>query len=186
MTSFIVLMFHKPKAVVVSRKDERGRKTVYDLLPSWVRDEGWIPVGRLDRDSRGLLLFVNDPSLVEPVGAPGAHLKTYEVWIRGRLTDQHLELIRKGIDSPVGTLTCRSLEILGSAGPKQHVRVVLDEGKNRHLRRMFGALRDEKHHTPLKVLDLKRVQFGSVKLDVASGQWRGLTDEEAGALIGSL
>lgn len=178
-----ILMFHKPKAVVVSRKDELGRKTIYDVLPNWVREDDWVPVGRLDRDSRGLLLLVNDSSLVESLGAPGNHLKTYEVWIRGRLTDHHLEQIRKGLPSPVGTLTCKSIEVIGKAGPKQHVRVALDEGKNRHLRRMFGALHDQAHHTPLKVLELKRTAFGSIKLDVPSGGWRFLTDGEIRSLM---
>lgn len=177
-----ILMFHKPKSVVVSRVDERGRKTIYDVLPVWVRDDGWVPVGRLDRDSRGLLLLVKDRSLVELLGAPGRHLKTYEVWVRGRLTDRHLELIRNGVPSPVGVLTCKSIEIIGKAGPKQQVRVVLDEGKNRHLRRMFGALQDEVYHTPLKVLELKRTGFGDINLDVSSSNWRFLTDNEIRSL----
>jgi len=173
-----ILMFHKPKGVVVSRSDELGRKTVYDALPEWVRTEGWIPVGRLDRDTRGLLLFVQDRSLVDPLTSPGSVSKTYEVWLRGRLTPSHIREIRAGVDSPVGTLRCQSVTTLGAAGPKQRVQVVLDEGKNRHIRRMFGALKDQVHGTPLKVSDLKRIQFGPISLDLPSGQWRFLTEAE--------
>ncbi|HET6267554.1 MAG TPA: pseudouridine synthase [Acidobacteriota bacterium] len=178
-----VLLFHKPKGVVVSRSDELGRKTVYDALPDWVQTEGWVPVGRLDRDTRGLLLFVQDRSLVDPLTSPGSVPKTYEVWLRGRLTPSHIREIRRGVDSPVGILRCQNVTPLGTAGPKQRVQVVLDEGKNRHIRRMFGTLKDEVHGTPLKVLDLKRIQFGPVSLDVPSGAWRFLTDAEVEELL---
>ena len=79
-----VFLFHKPKGAVVTRRDERGRRTVYDLLPAWVLRDGWVPVGRLDLDSRGLLLFVRDGALVEAFTRPGGLLKTYEAWVRGR------------------------------------------------------------------------------------------------------
>lgn len=103
--------------------------------------------------------------------------------MRGRLTETHLQAIKKGISSPVGLLNCLTAEILGIYGPKTHLRVVVDEGKNRHLRRLFGALKDELHHTPLKVLDLKRVKFASLSLDLISGQWRFLSNEETLALL---
>jgi 23S rRNA pseudouridine2605 synthase len=178
-----ILLLHKPKGVVVSRSDELGRKTVYDILPDWLRTEGWVPVGRLDRDTRGLLLFVQDRSLVDPLTSPGSVPKIYEVWLRGRLTPSHIREIRRGVDSPVGILRCQNVTPLGATGPKQRVRVVLDEGKNRHIRRMFGALKDEIHGTPLKVLDLKRIQFGPIVLDLQSGQWRLLTEQEVKKLL---
>jgi 23S rRNA pseudouridine2605 synthase len=76
------------------------------------------------------------------------------------------------------------VKVLGYAGPKTRLMVELTEGKNRHIRRVFGALQDPQSHTPLKVLDLKRIQIGSVKLDIPSSQWRFLTHEEENALIG--
>ncbi len=181
----MILLFHKPKSVIVSTSDEQGRKTVYDLLPQWVRDEGWVPVGRLDRDTRGLLLLVKDPSFVEKLGQPGQFEKTYEVWVRGHVQPHHLESISQGIESPVGTLTCDRVSIEGYVGPKTRLHVVLKEGKNRHIRRMFGALHDDAFGTPLKVIDLKRIQFGPVKLDVPSAQWRLLTPEELSSLTQS-
>lgn len=174
-----VLLFHKPKGLLVTTRDERGRRTVYDRLPAWVWEEGYVPVGRLDRYSRGLLLLVRDRSLVEKLGAPGRHAKTYEVWVRGRVTPEHLEAARRGIESPVGLLRLASAEVLKTAGPKTLLRVVLKEGKNRHLRRLFGAMKDPLHHTPLKVVDLKRTGYGPLRLNLPSGAWRFLGVEEA-------
>lgn len=178
-----ILAYHKPRAVVVTRSDERGRKTVYDMLPDWVLKDGWVPVGRLDRDSRGLLLFVREGGLVQRLGAPGAFQKMYEVCIRGHVTAEHVRQFREGVPSPVGELRCVEVEILRTVGAKTILRVVLDEGKNRHIRRMFGALKDPLLGTPLKVLELKRTAFGSLKLDLLSGQWRFLTPQESEALL---
>ena len=135
-------------------------------------------MGRLDRDSRGLLLFVKDPSWVERLTQPGSFEKVYEVWVRGHVQPHHLEKISQGIESPLGLLTCERVSIEGYVGPKTRLHVVLTEGKNRQIRRIFGALHDDVFGTPLKVLDLKRIQFGPVKLDVPSGHWRMLSDSE--------
>ena len=178
-----ILLFHKPKAVVVSRSDEHDRKTVYDMLPRWAWKEGWIPVGRLDRGTRGLLLFVREQELVETLSRPGNLVKTYEVWIRGRVTLNDLQTISSGVASPVGMLRCIRANVVKMLGPKTQLQVTLDEGKNRHIRRMFGALRDPLHRTPLKVLDLKRVQFGTISLDIPSGQWRFLSEKETDELL---
>ena len=175
-------MFHKPGSVVVTRSDELGRKTVYDVLPGWAAAEGWLPVGRLDRDSRGLLLMVQDRSLVEALGAAGNYRKTYVVTVRGNVTDAHLRRIQQGVTSPAGILRCAEASVLRAAGARTLLRVVLDEGKNRHIRRMFGALKDPLHGTALKVLELKRVGFGPLILDIPSGHWRFLTADEIRAL----
>lgn len=176
-------MFHKPRAVVVTRRDERGRKTVYDLLPHWVSDENWAAVGRLDRDTRGLLLLVDDPSLVERLAAPGRFTKVYETWIRGRINASQLQNLKSGIASPVGVLRCKDAVVIRTLGPRTELRVSLEEGKNRHIRRMFGALRDSVHNTPLKVVDLKRIEFGPIILDVPSGAWRLLSEKETAMLL---
>ena len=168
---------------MVTRKDERGRKTIYDLLPSWVLHDGWVPVGRLDRDSRGLLLLVNDSTLVERLGAPGAYEKMYEILVRGHVKEEHLQKMRTGIESPVGLLQCKEARIVGYIGPKTRLEIVLTEGKNRHIRRMLGALHDPVHRTPLKVVELKRVKFGALELDVPSGQHRFLTAAEEKQLL---
>ncbi|PWT93900.1 MAG: rRNA pseudouridine synthase [Acidobacteria bacterium] len=180
-----ILVFHKPRGVIVTRIDEQGRKTMYDVLPNWVRKEKWLPVGRLDQDSRGMLLMVEDAKLIEILGAPGKLEKTYEVWVRGHVNETHLVSIREGIRSPVGILHCKAIKVFGFVGPKTRLHVVLTEGKNRHIRRMFGALNDPKYGTPLKVLDLKRIQIGPIQLDVPSGHWRFLSEQETHMLLQS-
>jgi 23S rRNA pseudouridine2605 synthase len=171
-------MFHKPKNIVVTRHDELGRKTVYDVLPDWVRNERWLPVGRLDRDSRGLLLFVQDGSLVDKLTKPDNIAKIYDVWVRGHVNDDHVQAMKAGVETAIGVLKCAEVDILGIVGPKTHLRVKLFEGKNRQIRRIFGALQDAEKKTPLKVLELKRTHFGPLELDVPSGLWRFLQPDE--------
>ncbi len=173
-----LLILNKPKGYVVTRSDEKGRKTVYDLLPDWAYAEGWMPVGRLDLDSKGLLLFTQDRKLADRLTRPGSCHKVYEVWVRGHVNQDHIGQLIKGIKDKDELLKAVRVEIQGGAGPKTRLEVELDEGKNRHIRRMFGALKDPKFGTPLKVLELKRVQIGGLKLDVESGKWRFLDPEE--------
>jgi len=177
-------MLHKPKGYVVTRRDELGRKTVYDLLPDWALKDGWVPAGRLDLDSKGLLLFSKGGGDVDALTRPGRLEKTYEVWVRGKVTPEHIAQALAGVDTPEGPCRAKSVELLGGAGPKTRLKVVLDEGKNRHIRRLFGALQDPKFQTPLKVLELKRTAVGDLALDVPSGKWRFLTPEESSRILG--
>jgi 23S rRNA pseudouridine2605 synthase len=172
------ILFHKPKGYIVSRKDEKGRKTVYQRLPSFVLQEGWVPIGRLDRDSRGLLLFTRDGMWVDLLTEPGRCEKTYEVIIRGRISEEDVGRALVGVLTTIGTLKVQSITTKREIGPKTHLVVCLREGKNRHLRRLFHALKDPKYHTPLKVLDLKRITVGSMDLDVPVGEWRFSTPAE--------
>ncbi len=177
-----VILFHKPRGQIVSLRDERGRRTVYDALPDWVRRQGMRAVGRLDQDSRGLLLLTDDGHLAERLLRPGAHDKTYEVWVRGRVTEQHRDQLLRGVKTALGVMRAGAVELRGGAGPKSRLLVTLNEGKNRQIRRMLGALVDPQRGTPLKVLELKRVAFGPLRLDVPSGQWRELTPAEIASL----
>jgi len=171
-------MFHKPKGVVVTRSDNLGRRTVYDCLPSWVRSGGWMPVGRLDSDTRGLLLLTTDGKLLERLTRPGECVKAYEAWVRGKVTADHVRRILSGVSSRGETLRAVRVELRGGIGPKSRVLVLLDEGRNRHIRRMFGELRDPGLGTALKVMDLKRIRFGLLKLDIPSGHWRFAEETE--------
>jgi 23S rRNA pseudouridine2605 synthase len=184
--SNILLALNKPKGYVVTRSDELGRKTVYELLPDWAFDGGWMPVGRLDLESKGLLLFTTDGKTGEALTRPGNCTKIYEIWVRGHVTQEHLDMVLKGVDTPEGQLKAKRVEIKGGAGPKTRVKVEIDEGKNRHIRRLFGALKDPKFGTPLKVVELKRVNIGGLKLDLEAGKWRYLTREEEKMLTGHL
>ncbi len=181
-----LLALNKPKGYVVTRSDERGRKTVYDLLPDWVYDDGWMPIGRLDLESKGLLLFTKDGKVGNALTKPGNCMKVYEIWVRGHVTDEHIAMAKKGVESKHGLLKALVVEKLGTGGAKTKLKIVIDEGKNRHIRRLFGAMSDPKFGTPLKVLELKRVSIGSFKLDIESSKWRYLSVEEERMLIGNL
>jgi 23S rRNA pseudouridine2605 synthase len=172
------ILFHKPKGFVVTRTDEQGKPTVYDRLPEWVLADGWLPVGRLDADSRGLLLFTRDGKTVEKLTRPGACLKTYEIWVRGSVTEEHVRRMLEGVLSRGELLKAAAVELKGGAGPKSRLAVRLEEGKNRQIRRMMGELKDPERGTPLKVTDLKRTGFGPLVLDIPSGEWRWIREEE--------
>ncbi|HQS65830.1 MAG TPA: pseudouridine synthase [Sulfuricurvum sp.] len=178
-----LLVLNKPKGYVVTRSDELGRKTVYDLLPDWVFNDGWMPIGRLDLESKGLLLFTTNGKIGDALTKPGNCLKVYEIWVRGHVTDEHIAEAKKGVESPQGLLKALEVEKISKGGAKTKLKVVIDEGKNRHIRRLFGALKDPKFGTPLKVLNLTRISIGSFKLDIEGGQWRYLTLEEERMLI---
>ena len=181
-----LLALNKPKGYVVTRSDELGRKTVYDLLPDWVFDDGWMPIGRLDLESKGLLLFTTDGQVGNALTKPGNCIKVYEIWVRGHVTDEHIAEAKRGVESKHGLLKALVVEKIGMGGAKTKLRIVIDEGKNRHIRRLFGALRDPKFGTPLKVLELKRISIGSFKLNIESAKWRYLSLEEESMLINNL
>ena len=181
-----LLALNKPKGYVVTRSDELGRKTVYDLLPDWVFDDGWMPIGRLDLESKGLLLFTTNGKIGDVLTKPGGCIKVYEIWVRGHVTDEHIATAMRGVESPHGLLKALNVEKVGMGGAKTKLRVELNEGKNRHIRRLFGALKDPKFGTPLKVLELKRISIGSFNLDLESGKYRYLSLEEERMLINNL
>ena len=181
-----LLALNKPKGYVVTRSDELGRKTVYDLLPDWAFDEGWMPIGRLDLESKGLLLFTTDGKIGNLLTKPKGCMKVYEIWVRGYATDEHIAEAKRGVESKYGLLKALVVEKIGKGGAKTKLKIVIDEGKNRHIRRLFGAMRDPKFGTPLKVLELKRVSIGSFELNIESGQWRYLSVEEERLLINNV
>ncbi len=181
-----LLALNKPKGYLVTRSDDLGRKTVYDLLPPWAYTDGWMPIGRLDLDSKGLLLFTTNSKINHALTTPKNCIKVYEIWVRGHVSDEHIAQALKGVQTPEGLLKALKVEKVGMGGAKTKLRVIIDEGKNRHIRRLFGALKDQKFETPLKVLELKRISIGSFKLDIESGQWRYLSAEEERMLIQNL
>ena len=181
-----LIALNKPKGYVVTRSDELGRKTVYDLLPDWMFDDEWMPIGRLDLESKGLLLFTRDGKVGDTLTRPGSCLKVYEIWVRGFVTDEHIKEAIKGVDSKFGLLKALKVEKVGMGGAKTRLKVIINEGKNRHIRRMFGAMKDPKFGTPLKVLELKRISIGKLDLDLESGKWRHLSLDEEKILLKNL
>lgn len=181
-----LLALNKPKGYLVTRSDDLGRKTVYDLLPEWAFTEGWMPIGRLDLESKGLLLFTTNSKINHALTTPKNCIKVYEIWVRGHVSDEHIVEALKGVPSPQGLLKALEVKKLSTGGAKTKLKVIIDEGKNRHIRRLFGALKDPKFGTPLKVLELSRISIGSFKLDLEIGQWRYLSVEEEKRLIKNL
>jgi 23S rRNA pseudouridine2605 synthase len=150
----IYLAMHKPAGYVTTRSDELGRKTVYDLLPSDLKGAWLFPVGRLDKDSEGLLLMTNDGEWSDLLTDPEFHVeKIYRVKLDGKPLEADLERFRGGI----GLDGSRTLPATVEAEGKGWYRVGLTEGRNRQIRRMFHAL-------GYKVKRLVRVSVGPLDL----------------------
>ena len=181
-----LFVLNKPKGYMVTRSDELGRKTVYNLLPDFIFNDGWMPIGRLDLESRGLLLFTTDGKIGNVLTKPGNCMKIYEIWVRGHVTDEHIAEALKGVESKHGLLKALVVEKIGMGGAKTKLKIIIDEGKNRHIRRLFGAMKDPKFGTPLKVLSLNRISIGSFKLNIEIGKWRYLSVEEERILLKNL
>ena len=171
------LMLNKPRGTVTTANDERGRDTVYALFA----DAGlpWIaPVGRLDKASEGLLLFSNDSEWAARISAPESQLeKTYHVQV-DRLPDADLlARIQAGVRDDGEWLAARSVMELRRGEKNAWLEVVLDEGRNRQIRRLLAAL-------DVSVLRLIRVAIGPLQLgNLAKGQWRELDAEEVRAVM---
>jgi 23S rRNA pseudouridine2605 synthase len=168
----IYLALNKPRGIVTTASDERGRDTVYSLLRA---DLPWVaPVGRLDKASEGLLLLTNDSTWAARVTAPETHLdKTYHVQI-GKLADATLlETLKNGIRTKEGDpLRVKAASLLRQGERNSWLKIILDEGKNRHIRRMFETL-------GIEVLRLVRIAIGPLALgDLPQGAVRPLTTDE--------
>ena len=172
----IYLILNKPRGVVTTASDEKGRETVYAYL-----DKGlpWVaPVGRLDKASEGLLLFTNDSEWAAGVLAPETHLdKTYHVQI-GAVADAALiQALTRGVKTSEGSfLRAKHARILRGGEKNTWLEIVLDEGRNRHIRRMLAQLE-------IDVLRLLRVSIGPLGLgELAKGASRRLTEAEKQSL----
>jgi len=170
------LMLNKPRGLVTTAADEKGRPTVYSKVGG---DLPWLaPVGRLDKASEGMLLLTNDSEWAARVLAPATHLeKTYHVQI-DRVADAGLlDSLVRGVKTEEGSvLRAGRVRILRSGERNSWLEMVLDEGKNRHIRRIFEAL-------GIAVLRLVRVAIGNLQLgELPKGQCRQLTREEIRAL----
>jgi pseudouridine synthase len=169
------LCLNKPKGYLTSFGDPRGRRTVYDLLgdvPAWVA-----PVGRLDRDTSGLLLLTNDTDLAERVLNPERGVvKRYRVTTKARVGEAELARLCAGVRLDDGPTRPAEARLVGHRGPTSVVELALHEGRKRQVRRMFVAV-----GRPVK--ELRRVAVGPVELgELPSGRWRALTASELRAL----
>ena len=142
-----------------------------------------MPIGRLDLESKGPLMFTIDGHIGNALTKPGGCIKIYDIWVRGHVDEEHISQVLKGVQSKGELLKALSVEKIGTGGAKTKLRVQIDEGKNRHIRRLFGELKDKKFGTSLKVLELTRIGVGGFKLDIESGKWRFLSVDEERVLI---
>jgi 23S rRNA pseudouridine2605 synthase len=172
----LYLMLNKPRGTVTTASDEKGRDTVYSLLS---QDLQWLaPVGRLDKASEGLLLLTNDSEWAARITDPATHLdKTYQVQINVVAHQPLIEALLRGIETEEGETLRAKRAILLRAGEKNSwIELVLDEGKNRQIRRMFEAF-------GIEVLRLIRIAIGPLQLgDLSKAKHRPLRPDEKACL----
>jgi pseudouridine synthase len=169
-----LLAMHKPRGYVTTRSDPEGRPTVYELLPPDAA--GLQAVGRLDLATSGLLLFTNDTQLAHRLTDPDhAVPRTYVVTVRGALEEAvAARLVAHGVEDAGQRLQPQRLEVRKRSGKETHLTVVLTEGRNREIRRLFAGVGHE-------VSRLKRIAFGGVALgQLAVGATREVDPDELG------
>ncbi len=166
-------MLYKPAGVLSATRD-RNERTVVDLIESRRRKD-LFPVGRLDRDTEGLLLITNDGELAHRLLSPKKHVgKVYFVILNGKITKEQITCVESGIELEAGVVTLpASLKVLESRDEKSEVEITIYEGKFHQVKRMFEAV-------GIKVIYLKRLSMGTLVLDprLKRGEYRALTEEE--------
>ncbi|HBB28423.1 MAG TPA: 16S rRNA pseudouridine(516) synthase [Clostridiales bacterium] len=172
---YIYLMMNKPQGVISATEDYHCAKTVIDLLDDFSKNFQPFPVGRLDKDTEGLLLLTNDGKLAHNMLSPRKHVdKTYFAYIEGRLTDNDIKAFNEGVtflDDGYKTMPAK-LEIIKSNDISE-CKVTIKEGKFHQVKRMFEAV-------DKRVIYLKRLSMGAIKLDeeLNLGEYRELNDDE--------
>lgn len=165
------IMLHKPRGFISTMSDEKNRKCVAQLIsdaPARV-----YPVGRLDKNSEGMLIMTNDGNFANSIMHPSNHVdKKYRVTVRPKVTEEQIIKMCTGIKSEGAVLSAKDVVVLKNESDKTILEITLTEGKNRHIRKMCEALN-------LDVARLKRTSIGTVKLGMLKpGKWRELTQEE--------
>ena len=174
----IYLMMNKPRGLVTTASDEKGRETVYSILEKSEEALPWVgPVGRLDKASEGLLLLTNDSEWAARVTEPESHVeKTYHVQIDRVADETMIQTILGAVKFDDETLRARSCRLLRAGEKNSWLEITLEEGKNRQIRRMLAAL-------GVEVLRLVRVTIGPLQLGtLAKGSYRHLTESEKSML----
>lgn len=170
------IVLHKPRGYITTMQDEQGRKCIAEL----VQDVGVriYPVGRLDRESEGMLLMTNDGAFSNAMTHPTRHVpKTYRVTIRPTISDEQIAAFQDGIEIDGRMTAPANIRVIDKSEGRVVVEVILYEGRNRQIRRMFEEL-------GIEVARLKRTAVGSIKLGMLpQGKWRELDEEEVRKLM---
>ena len=180
---FTMIIYNKPKGELVSKKDDRGRKTIYDSLPKGFSK--FVSIGRLDYASEGLLLLTDAPAIATALMQSNIE-REYYLKVKGEITDEIKTAMKDGFFAKDATKGAHpkteiksmnfapfvAFDIFGSSGGYTKLRVLIKEGQNRELRRFFG-------YFDLEVMDLKRVSFGIIDLGMLKeSKWRYFTNSE--------
>ncbi len=170
----VYIMLHKPRGYVTTMADERGRKTAAELVDCGRRV---YPVGRLDMDSEGLLLFTSDGEFANKMMHPRNEIdKTYQVWVE-KYTADGLEKLKKPIVLDGYQIAPPKVQLLSAEGSRAMLEITIHEGRNRQVRRMCDA-------AGMYVTRLRRISQGELLLgQLPKGKWRYLTDGEVNALM---
>ncbi len=173
-----VILYHKPEGEIVSRSDPEGRPTVFDKLPH-LKSSKWIAIGRLDFNTSGLLVFTTDGGLANRLMHPRFEVeREYAVRVLGQLTKEQMVALTSGVELNDGLAKFSYLSDQGGEGSNHWYRVILREGKNREVRRMFEVV-------GLTVSRLMRVRFGPINLPpwIKRGKWTELDDKQMNRLL---
>ena len=176
-SSFVYIKLNKPKGYICSASDDRGRKTIYDLIKT---DERLFSIGRLDYDTEGLIILTNDGNFANKVGHPSYSIeKEYQVTIEGKILESELAVMRKGAVVDGERMPSAKVKLISADEKTSKISVVIDEGQNRQVRRMFEAI-------GRVIILLKRVRIGEVRLGgLSRGEYRDLREDELNALVGA-
>lgn len=169
----VYLLLNKPTDTITTTSDERGRKSVLDLIaPSDLKKAGLFPVGRLDRHTSGALILTNDGMLAHRLMHPSYEIeKIYRVQVREALEDAHLDQLRNGVELDDGPATVDRIEVISGSSGKE-VGLSLHEGRNRQIRRMFESIGREVHK-------LERIRYAGLSTTgLRKGKWRRLKTTE--------